>query len=85
MMKIKPLTLGIATAIAFAIVWTLCFIFVWVLPSLSMNVFEDMMHSTEMGMEWHISMSGFLVGLVVWSVCGGFTAWLLAVIYNKLS
>lgn len=83
-MKLNSIQLGIATAIAFAVVWTLCVIFVWALPSLSMNIFEDMMHSSDMNMTWHISGSGFVIGLVAWAVCSGFTAWLIAVIYNKL-
>lgn len=84
-MKIQPLTLGIATAIGFAIVWTLCFILVWTLPSLSMNIFADMMHSSDLNMQWHFGFFSFLIGLVAWSICGGFTAWLIAVFYNRLS
>ncbi|ACV26382.1 DUF5676 family membrane protein [Kangiella koreensis] len=84
-MKLQAMTFGVATAIAFALVWTLCFIFVWALPALSMNLFADMMHSSDMNMQWHFGFSSFLIGLVAWSICGGFTAWLIAVFYNKLS
>ncbi len=84
-MKLNPINFGIATAIAFAIVWIICFILVWTLPSLSMNIFTDMMHSKDMNMAWHFGYSSFLIGLVAWSVFGGFTAWLIAVLYNKLS
>jgi hypothetical protein len=84
-MKIQPLTSGIATAIGFAIVWTLCFIFVWALPALSMNIFADMMHSSDMNMQWHFGVSGFVIGLLAWSIISGFTGWLIAVFYNRLS
>lgn len=84
-MKFKPLSLALSTAIAFAIIWILCVIIVWALPVFSMGLFNDMMHSQDMNMTWHISVSGLITGLIAWSACGGFTAWLIAVFYNRFS
>lgn len=84
-MKLNALNFGVATAVAFAIVWIICFIFVWMLPTFSMSLFSDMMHSSDMNMQWHFGLYSFIVGLIAWSLCGGFTAWLIAVVYNKLT
>lgn len=86
-MKIDSIRLGVATAIGLAVIWILCIIFVWLLPATTMSIFADMMHgkASDMGMSWHLTFSGIFVGMLAWSICGGFTAWLIATIYNKLS
>ncbi|WP_223670710.1 DUF5676 family membrane protein [Kangiella shandongensis] len=86
-MKIDALRLGVATAIGLAIIWILCVVFIWLLPTTSMGIFADMMHSNiaDMGMGWHLTFSGIFVGMLAWAVCGGITVWLIATIYNKLS
>ncbi|AOE49858.1 hypothetical protein KS2013_1138 [Kangiella sediminilitoris] len=86
-MKVNAIRLGIATALGLAVIWILCVVLVWLLPGMTMAVFADMMHgkASEMVMGWHLTLSGFFVGMFAWSVCGGITAWLIGTIYNKMS
>ena len=84
-MKIDALKFGLAGAITAAIVWTVCSLFVWMVPGGMTNITTNMMHM-EMGRGgWTISPVGVVWGLVGWSLFTGIFAWLLATIYNLLA
>ena len=83
-MKLDPIKFGVAAACAVAIIWIFCSLLVISLPGMSMNMGGYMMHADFSGMAWQMGMTGFLAGLILWTVTAGVFAWLLATIYNKL-
>ena len=83
-MKLDALKIGYATALAFAIVWIICSLLVWALPSMMLGMSGHMVHGDFSNMGWHTTLSGFLVGLFAWSIVAGAIAALVAYIYNSL-
>lgn len=83
-MKLNPMSLAAASALAIALVWTLCSILVLVLPSMMLGMTNHMLHAQFGSFSWVLTWVGYLVGLIAWSVWAGITGWLLAVIYNRL-
>ena len=84
-MKLNAIKFGLAAAYAVAIIWVFCSLLVVMLPGMSMNMGGYMMHSDFSGMSWHMGVSGFVLGLILWSLTAGIFAWLMAAIYNALS
>jgi hypothetical protein len=35
-------------------------------------------------MQWQLSLTGALLGVVAWSLVAGITGWLVAAVYNRL-
>jgi len=62
----------------------ICFIFVIILPSFMMGMSGHMVHGELSGMQWHLTLAGFICGLLAWSVGTGLIAALIAYIYNKI-
>lgn len=83
-MKLHASKFGLAAAYAVAIVWVVCSVIVYLLPDLSMHASGYMMHADFSAMHWQMHLTGFLVGLIVWSVVAGVLTWLMAAIYNRL-
>lgn len=83
-MRIKPLTLGIASAITAAILWLFCSFLVFILPEMMMKMTGAMVHADLSTMNWTLTLSNVLVGLISWSISAGVTGWILAYIYNML-
>lgn len=52
------------------------------MPGLAKNVTGQMMHMDMGQIGWTLTATGFVWGLVAWSVVVGIFAWLLATIYN---
>lgn len=84
-MPLNEAKFGIACAITAALLWALCSILVLAMPSLMLSVTEAMVHMQLQEMEWHLNLEGVLVGLLAWVIGAGFSGWLLASIYNRLS
>ena len=82
-MKLDPFKFGVAAACAVAIIWIFCSLLVISLPGMSMNMGGYMMHADFSEMSWHMGVTGFLFGLVLWALSAGIFASLLAAIYNK--
>jgi membrane associated rhomboid family serine protease len=76
--------LGLAAALAVAIIWIVCSVLVMLLPQAMIGVTGDMMHADLSSMQWQMHLSGLLIGLVAWSLTAGFAGWLIALIYNKM-
>jgi hypothetical protein len=74
--------LGLATAFSLAIIWTVCSLMVYVMPTQMMYISAQMVHVNPADFTWDLSILGFLVGLVSWSVLGCITVWLSVSIYN---
>jgi hypothetical protein len=83
-MKPDVLKIGYAVAITFALVWLICSVLVWGLPSMMSEMSGHMVHSDLSEVVWHMSPAGFVVGLVSWSVIAGGIAALVTFTYNKL-
>lgn len=83
-MKLDVIKIGYATAIAFAVVWLVCSLLVWGIPSLMMGMSGHMVHGDFSEMGWHMTAFGFIAGLLAWSIIAGVVAALVAYIYNKL-
>ncbi len=84
-MKIDALVLGKACAAATAIIWVLCSILVTVLPGSMMTLSGHMMHADLAEMAWTMSLTGFAIGLVIWTVVAFAGGWLIGVLYNRFA
>ena len=83
-MRLSPNKFAIACAGAFVILWVVCSATVYLLPDAMMYFTGHMMHADLSAMAWTLTGTGFVVGLVAWAFCAWITAWLIAIIYNKL-
>ncbi len=84
-MRINPVAFGLASAAVAAIFWLLCSAIVGMMPGPMMNMSGHMVHANLEGMNWTLTFSGVLVGLIVWSLFAGLFGWALATIYNLLN
>ena len=84
-MKLDAIKFGLTSAIAFAILWVICSLLVWIGPRMMMEISGNMVHGDLSQMQWQISLSGIIVGLIIWSLLAGVTGWLIAAIYNRLT
>jgi hypothetical protein len=50
-----------------------------------MSLTGSMFHLPTATMGWHLTLGGFIAGLIGWSLTGGLFAWLCAGLYNSLS
>ncbi|HSG89893.1 MAG TPA: DUF5676 family membrane protein [Pseudomonadales bacterium] len=82
-MKLDPLGLAAASAIAIAIVWTLCSILVALMPMQMSTMTGHMIHA-QFEMAWVMSWAGYLIGLIVWSAWAALTGCLIAIAYNRI-
>lgn len=84
-MKLKPMALGSASGLSFAILWVICSILVAVSPQMMMRMSGQMFHMDLSQMSWSMQWSGFFIGLVSWTVVAGFAGWLIGLLYNRLA
>lgn len=83
-MKLNAIKFGVASAVAFAILWVVCSFLVVMMPGLMMEMSGHMVHTDLTEMQWHMGFAGVLIGLLAWSFVAGITGWLVAAIYNRL-
>ncbi len=84
-MKLHEIKFGLAAAISIAILWIICSLIVWLSPGMSMEMSGHMVHSDLSQMQWQLSLSGIIIGLIIWSLFAGIIGWLIATVYNKLT
>lgn len=84
-MKIDANKLFVATAITFAVSWIICAIFVGLLPVGMMTMTGHMVHMNLGSLSWSMTFTGFITGLIAWSLLPGAIAWCIATIYNRLA
>lgn len=84
-MKLDEEAFGFASGATFGILWIVCSIVVWSLPTQMMRVSGHMMHGDFGMMSWSLSLFGFFIGLVAWIFIAALTGWLVAVLYNRIS
>ena len=83
-MNIDANKIGISSAISFGILWVVCSAAVHFMPQPMMMITGHMMHADLTSLDWTLTFSGFLIGLVAWSTLAGVSGWLIATIYNRL-
>jgi hypothetical protein len=83
-MKLYPNKLSTASACAFSILWVICSAVVYFIPDAMMSITGHMVHSDYSQLEWTLTGTGFVLGLIAWAFCAWISAWLIATIYNKL-
>lgn len=84
-MKMSARASAISVAGAFAIIWTLCSLLVHLFPSSMLTMTGYMFHADLDEFRWTLSWSGYVMGMFTWVISAGFTGWLAATIYNKVS
>ena len=83
-MKIEASRLGLASALAFAILWIICSAAVMLLPAGMMTMSGHMLHADLSTIQWSLGLWGFVAGLLAWSFVAGITGWFIGLLYNKL-
>lgn len=84
-MELNEKSLGLSAAVSFATLWVICSAFVAISPSFMMGLSGHMIHAGLEGMNWTLTMSGFLYGLVLWSFLAGVSGWLIGYFYNRFN
>lgn len=83
-MKINAFKLGVAAATVFGVAWVVCSLLVVGAPGATMQMTGHMVHANFDHMNWQVSFSGVVVGLLAWSIDAGVIAGLTAAVYNRL-
>ncbi len=83
-MTLSVFKFGISSAVSAAVLWLICSVLVMVMPTTMLSMSGDMLHMQLNDMGWHLTLYGFVKGLVAWSITAGVAGWLLAGIYNRL-
>lgn len=84
-MRINSVRFGLAFAIAAAVVWLVCALFVFSMPGPSMMMSRHMMHSDMGNWNWTFSLAGAFAGTLLWAIFAFLFGWIVAVVYNALS
>lgn len=84
-MKIQVNKLALAAAMAAAILYAVCWVFVATMPDLAMSVTEDMFHMQMDGFAWKMTPRTLAVGCLAWAVSTGAAVWLGGTLYAWLS
>lgn len=84
-MTLDPKRLGLAVAVATAILWLLCSAAVSIVPGPAMTITGHMVHGDLSDFAWSLSWGGVLIGLVAWTISAAVAAWLVAWTYNRLA
>jgi hypothetical protein len=83
-MKFNSVKFALAATLTTAIIWVICSLLVFLLPQATIMASGDMIHMDIQDMMWSLTLSGFIKGLILWSLSVGLSAWIFAVIYNRL-
>lgn len=83
-MKLNSAKFALAATLTTAIIWVICSLLVFLLPQATIMASGDMIHMDIQDMMWSLTLSGFIKGLIFWSLSVGLSAWIFAVIYNRL-
>lgn len=79
MKKNNNALLANAFGLAMAILWTLCALFVWLLPDFSLMITSWWMHGMDISVMggWNLSLGSFLFGGITAVVASWITGWVL--------
>jgi len=81
-MKIDTGRLALSLGGATAVLWTICSALVAIQPALTMSITAHMIHANMDGFGWTLTLAGFFIGLIAWTLCAAVTGWLIGWIYN---
>ncbi len=81
-MKLDSGRLAIALGGTTAILWIVCSALVALFSGAMMTMSGHMLHMDATAFAWTLTLPGFLVGLVSWTICAAFAGWLIGWIYN---
>ncbi len=84
-MKINATKFGLAAALAAGIAWAICGLVVFLAPSFMTDMTGHMIHMDISDIGLMMSMQGMLMGFIGWVILAGAFAWLLAIIYNRVT
>lgn len=84
-MTIKTISLMKAGAATTAILWTFCSALVFIAPDLTMNMTGHMIHYDLHDVSWTLTISGYLLGLIAWSLSAAIILGFFGALYNALS
>lgn len=76
--------LALALAITVTILWALCGLFVWLTPGMMIGMSGHMIHTDLSDLQWHMPLSGFLLGGIFWIALAAITGYLIGAVYNRL-
>lgn len=62
--KLNPIALATASAVGIGLVWTICSLFVFAIPSIMSGMTGHMLHTHLESFTWTLTATGFLIGLV---------------------
>ncbi len=74
----------VAVAVTFAVIWIICAVLVWAVPTVMTALTGHMVHLDLKELVWSMTAAGFFIGLVSWSLLSGVIAWVIVLIYNRL-
>ncbi len=77
--------LAAAFAGAVAIIWFICGLLIWLMPSMMVGMSGHMLHTDFGDMSWHMPLIGFLIGGLAWTVVAGVTGYLIGWLYNRVN
>jgi hypothetical protein len=83
-MKLDANKLALSFGGATAILWTLCSLFVALVPGAMMSMTGHMLHTDVSGFAWIMTGTGFLVGLICWTAWAMAAGWLIGWLYSLL-
>lgn len=83
-MRIDPRAFGIAAGLTAALLFLVCALFVAVLPGATTAFFGTLIHADFSAIARPLSLSSFVIGLIVWTVGTGLTFGFAAVVYNRV-
>ena len=84
--ELRPLKVGFALGIVFAIISLICAILFAIAPEFIMSLANNLFHGLDLTeiSKGSISWSGVIIGIIEVFIIGFVGGWLFAVIYNKL-
>ena len=82
-MNLNAKSLAMSFVSVSAFIWIACSLLVALLPGPMMSMTAHMFHSDLAGFSWTLTWTGFVVGLVAWTLWAAVAGWLTAWTYNR--
>lgn len=83
-MQLDPNRLALSFGGTTATLWTICSVFVALVPGQMMSMTGHMLHADASGFAWTMTGAGFLIGLICWTLWAAVAGWLIAWFYTLL-
>ena len=83
-MKLDANKLALSFGGAAIVLWVICSALVALLAGPMMSMTGHMLHANMEGLSWTLTLAGFFVGLISWTVWAGLAGWLVGWLYNRL-